>query len=996
MEIAKNNCVCKANVDYTPILSEINNFSKKIKEKPIVGNFSNIFEYFSNLYQNINLTDNKKKNGIDRKLYGIFYTPYELAKIIVKRTLAGNENLEEKVFLEPCAGLGSFTINYIDFVLKHSRKKITKDFIQKLLKNIYTVEIDEKAVEIYKELLKLYFKMEWNLEISNKDIQNNISSKGLIFSKDFNYIDLKNLFGTNFNGADIVITNPPYYNLRFVSREWITKKEAIAAKEHIRRILELIETKDYKHQGSGTKNLYKVFMEEIIQYYTKKTAKIGLLIPYSFLTTSSNMELRALLFKNKSVTSIQKVEENIKDFYPVGQTMVILNIDKEGGHNRIDIFEPICTANSINNNKLKVSIYCDKLNEKSVNGFKIADINEIGYEILEKMQAHPKIKDIKFILNRRGEVDVSLQKQYIKHSTSKTDDITLVRGRNIKPFILNLSKIDFLHTKSKVYLTNRKIINSNRLVCTQISNINAKDRLKFALLSGAASANSCNYLYCDDKEFLFYLLGILNSLALEWRFRVFSSNNHISNYEIGELPIPVDKNENYFAIIDTVKKILLAKENYSLLQQKLDKLVFNLYGINTDEKLYILKYLGRWENLIYNHWSYKLSDFDMEIVKSVKEQGANWKAIPSNLIERSERLKKIKHTGGRTTLYGRLKWDKPSYTINTYFYRPGNGAHIHPDQNRVLTAREAARLQSFPDNYIFWGSKISVAKQIGNAIPPLLSYALINHLKKTLEIKKAIDLFSGAGGSEIGLKMAGVKTIVANDIDRYACMSYEYNNPDVAVICGNIFYEQTRRLILDAVKGHKIDLVMGGPPCQGFSLAGRREVKDPRNYLFIPFINLIKELSPKIIIMENVPGILSMDKGEVFNKIKNLFAESEYNIYVKTLLTSWYGVPQLRRRVFLIGIKSLIIKSINTQVDNLFPEPIFFDNTAKDSRLFVRYPDFITVKEAISDLPFPAKDRDEILRGYKINNKKELSSYQMLMRGLINIVEFYQIEKVNR
>ena len=100
--------------------------------------------------------------------------------------------------------------------------------------------------------------------------------------------------------------------------------------------------------------------------------------------------------------------------------------------------------------------------------------------------------------------------------------------------------------------------------------------------------------------------------------------------------------------------------------------------------------------MIHNHITYPLSDLDMQMVVAVP-QGGNWKNIPLHIP--SKRLEQIRKSGGRTTLYGRLAWNKPSFTVTTYFNRPGNGTYVHPEQNRVISAREAARLQSFPDNW---------------------------------------------------------------------------------------------------------------------------------------------------------------------------------------------------------------------------------------------------------------------------------------------------------
>ena len=151
--------------------------------------------------------------------------------------------------------------------------------------------------------------------------------------------------------------------------------------------------------------------------------------------------------------------------------------------------------------------------------------------------------------------------------------------------------------------------------------------------------------------------------------------------------------------------------------------------------------LGSPSNVLYNHVCSSLSELDMEMIRSVPE-GGNWQDIPASTVEKSARLTQIRRSGGRTTYYGRLKDSLPSYTINTYFNRPGNGTFIHPKQNRLISLREAARLQSFSDRFRFLGSNSSRYKQIGNAVPPFLARAVAALLKPGL----VIDLFSGAGG----------------------------------------------------------------------------------------------------------------------------------------------------------------------------------------------------------------------------------------------------------
>src|SRR4051812_22748522 len=185
-----------------------------------------------------------------------------------------------------------------------------------------------------------------------------------------------------------------------------------------------------------------------------------------------------------------------------------------------------------------------------------------------------------------------------------------------------------------------------------------------------------------------------------------------------------------------------------------------------------------------NHYSAKLSELDMKIVRHVKP-GGNWKDVPRSID--CARLETIRASfargeGSRSTYYGRLRPDAPSYTINTYLSRPGNGCHIHYEQDRVMSQREAARFQSFPDAFAFTGSKAAINRQIGNAVAPLLAYQVA---RQQGEPGVFVDLFAGAGGLSLGFKLAGWTPLIANDVDRPSLDTYVGNIHD-AVIHGDI------------------------------------------------------------------------------------------------------------------------------------------------------------------------------------------------------------------
>ena len=319
------------------------------------------------------------------------------------------------------------------------------------------------------------------------------------------------------------------------------------------------------------------------------------------------------------------------------------------------------------------------------------------------------------------------------------------------------------------------------------------------------------------------------------------------------------------------------------------------------------------QNKVLNHITFKLSDLDIECIKDVPE-GGSWKDIPPEVIKKSKRLERISQTGGRTTLYGRIDYSKPAYTITTYFNRPGNGTYVHPHFNRVISAREAARIQSFPDSYYFYGNKTQLLKQIGNAVPPIMAYQIAEKIISVTKCKTSIDLFCGAGGLTCGFKMAGIKSATLS-----------INNKEIPIICGDITNPEIKDSVIQLGTMGAADIICGGPPCQGFSLAGFRATDDPRNQLFRDFVEVVKAVNPKIVIFENVEGLLSYEGGSVYKEILLLFSELGYNCKGKLLNVSDYGVPQRRKRVIIICTRS----EQSYTPEDLFPEVVTPNEAAK-------------------------------------------------------------------
>jgi DNA (cytosine-5)-methyltransferase 1 len=166
-----------------------------------------------------------------------------------------------------------------------------------------------------------------------------------------------------------------------------------------------------------------------------------------------------------------------------------------------------------------------------------------------------------------------------------------------------------------------------------------------------------------------------------------------------------------------------------------------------------------------------------------------------------------------------------------------------------------------------------------------------------------LDLFCGAGGLSYGFERAGFNAVLGIDNDAAALKTFELNHKGSKTIFGDIT-EISYNDIKKATGGIEIDVIIGGPPCQGMSLSGPRKFDDPRNRLYLSFIRLVKEIRPKAFVIENVTGLVTLFGGEIKNSIIKEFNDIGYQIDYKILCSADYGVPQMRKRVIFIGYKS--------------------------------------------------------------------------------------------
>ena len=223
----------------------------------------------------------------------------------------------------------------------------------------------------------------------------------------------------------------------------------------------------------------------------------------------------------------------------------------------------------------------------------------------------------------------------------------------------------------------------------------------------------------------------------------------------------------------------------------------------------------------------------------------------------------------------------------------------------------------------------------------------------------SIDLFSGAGGLSAGLENAGFHALYASEIVRRYAETYQRNHLDTMVDVRDIRTVDPAivRSQLTLAQG-ELDLVAGGPPCQGFSInAPVRSAKDPRNHLFRDFLRFVEEFEPRAVLIENVPGLVSFEHGATLHAIIDSLAAIGYGADVRILGAPYYGVPQMRWRTMVVGLRGSPVPP------SAWPEPTRHAplranfTTTFDGHVIVKTPSpetsapFITLREAIGDLP---------------------------------------------
>lgn len=582
------NSLKSSNVDFSFIDLD---FSKIIDDMNLIE----IGELLENLHINYLNTEYQYKNNalesktskINFKDKGSVYTPNEISREITTNTIDNKlkDNLEPNKLKVLDFGCGTGRFYSEAFIYLNKKIKLDNDSI--LLNNLYGIDIDSLAVDILRikafSLLK-----EKNISNLGK-ISKNILNKNMLIDNEFepsnaiyvNYkIDFKDVIAEG--GFNVILSNPPYVLLKVNKKNLGEKFDDNYYKKLEERIKKEVnyfkKSSIYNHSIEGMLNYYRIAIEMILNIANSK-AEIGVICPSSLFADASSKKLRKnLLLKNK-VRCINYFGEGAKFFENVSQSTVIFYLKKDDKTDKILVKE--------GDNEFYIDF---NLIEKAFDGnYEVPYIDKIGWDILNKISIHPKIKDIGEIRNKRGELDLTLNKIFV---TKNDTGYRLVRGNMItKNGLIDKNnefvEIDgFLKNKSKDYLENDH--NKKRLICQQICNVDVKKRLNFVICDNKdILGNSCNYISFNDESKIEWYRTILNSILLNWRFKITSSNNHINNYELDELPIINFNKENMdkmTSMEDITKNIFISKL-YNLTEEEIKYIMKDYYSIEQVNKI---------------------------------------------------------------------------------------------------------------------------------------------------------------------------------------------------------------------------------------------------------------------------------------------------------------------------------------------------------------------------------------------------------------------------
>ena len=578
--------------------------------------------------------------NVPQRVLGAYYTPREVSDFITDSSLRpmmqrlaekyGLESLQEHIkLIDPACGPGGFLLSSIRTFAKQFPNLSINEAARILRPSLYGVDLDEAALEIADISLSIMGQQPigdskiTSLGKTLKPGDSLISLNGWNglknhegYFKDpgsrqsFEWVSqFPEVFSGENAGFDALLMNPPYERLKpnfpeFMRERLLSGSRKLHAEEFRSYKARLQEDLSY-YRNSGeyslanryTLDTYRLFIERSLQL-VREGGKIGFIVPSTVLGDLSAEQLRRSLIQENAVDEVYDFPEGNKLFANVTQSLSILVLKRGGNTRRLKASFGLKTVNEARNRRgynILISEIPDSLRKSMV----IPRIKRKGWQILKQIHSHPVLGSVGWLCNRRGELDLTIHKGFISGKGAR-----LLRGTHIGRYSLKQGRRrrdEFVNLSSfhKALSSSSRIQDSlqPRIACQQISNMNQRWRLKFAYVDpGIVLANSCNYIVISretDPDLLYYLLGVFNSELMNWRFDISSTNNHVSNRQLAQLPLPVhasrDSKETVYRIGQLARNCVIRSRTYDA---ELEALVFYLFGINMQNAEWILSRRG--------------------------------------------------------------------------------------------------------------------------------------------------------------------------------------------------------------------------------------------------------------------------------------------------------------------------------------------------------------------------------------------------------------------
>ncbi|MGY5862654.1 MAG: DNA methyltransferase [Candidatus Thorarchaeota archaeon] len=595
-----------------------------------------------------------------RRALGAIYTPLAVSDYICeiaigaeldrklariqKGDLEGFEQFLSLKILDPACGPGAFLISAIEVFRRRSStieaaaRKVglaSIDLRRLLRENLFGVDVDKAALEIADITIALLLGQDptsanSSLGVRLKQGNSLVMMNGWDGSADHASFfedpasrhpfewrsEFPSIYARGDKGFNFIVMNPPYERLKPNLAEFL--RERLQSGD---RNIHLQEYEDYKvdlrediayFRNSGeyalgnryTINTYRLFIEQALRL-ARSGGHLGFVVPSTLLGDTSSGLLRRHLLRKHRIMRLDEYTERARLFPDVTQSICVMTVETCSTTEDLNAsfgLSNIDEAQEQTRLKLKVSDI-DRVMGKSM---VIPRVGRTGWRILRKLHEHPLLGSLPWLQNRRGELDLTLRKEHIRLSKAGA---RLVRGTDISRYALRPIKRESETVRLRSFVNSLgssvrspHIFNS-RIACQQVSNRAQRWRLKFARIPPrTVLANSCNYVALDHSEdewLLSYLLGVLNSDLLNWRFDLSNSNNHVSNRELASLPIADPHSQNRRnnglanEIVNDVQGVL-SKEGTS--NPRIEARVFILYGLGLNEAKFVMTSRGASQN----------------------------------------------------------------------------------------------------------------------------------------------------------------------------------------------------------------------------------------------------------------------------------------------------------------------------------------------------------------------------------------------------------------